>query len=76
MELEPGLVVDDKYLLLEQIGEGQSARVFMARELLIDRVVALKFFKQDLYQTEQSRARFEQEAKVLALLVHPNIITF
>jgi len=69
---EPGTVID-KYKLLEKIGEGGMAVVYMAeQENPIRRKVALKIIKLGM-DTKQVIARFEAERQALAIMDHPNI---
>jgi len=68
----PGTVIG-RYKLLEQIGEGGMAVVYMAeQEQPIRRKVALKIIKLGM-DTQQVIARFEAERQALALMDHPNI---
>ena len=68
----PGTTID-RYKLLEKVGEGGMAVVYMAQqEEPIRRKVALKIIKLGM-DTKQVIARFEAERQVLALMDHPNI---
>ncbi len=68
----PGTVIG-RYKLLEQIGEGGMATVYMAeQEEPSRRRVALKIIKPGM-DTKQVIARFEAERQALALMDHPNI---
>ncbi len=68
----PGTVID-RYKLLEQIGEGGMAVVYMAEQQYpIRRRVALKIIKLGM-DTKNVIARFEVERQALALMDHPNI---
>jgi serine/threonine protein kinase len=68
----PGTTIGH-YKLLEQIGEGGMATVYMAeQEQPIRRKVALKIIKLGM-DTKQVIARFEAERQALALMDHPNI---
>ena len=68
----PGTVIG-RYKLLEKIGEGGMAVVYMAEQAHpIRRQVALKIIKLGM-DTKQVIARFEAERQALALLDHPNI---
>ena len=69
---EPGTVID-RYKLLERIGEGGMAVVYMAeQEQPVRRRVALKIIKLGM-DTRQVIARFEAERQALALMYHPHI---
>lgn len=68
----PGTVID-RYKLLEKIGEGGMATVYMAEQKKpISRKVALKIIKLGM-DTKQVIARFEAERQALAMMDHPNI---
>jgi len=69
---KPGTVID-KYKLLEKIGEGGMAVVYMAEQQEpIRRKVALKIIKLGM-DTKSVIARFEAERQALAIMDHPNI---
>ncbi len=69
---EPGTVIGN-YKLLELIGEGGMAVVYMAeQERPVRRKVALKIIKLGM-DTKQVIARFEAERQALAIMEHPNI---
>jgi serine/threonine protein kinase/formylglycine-generating enzyme required for sulfatase activity/dienelactone hydrolase len=69
---EPGMIIG-RYKLLEKIGEGGMAMVYMAeQEKPIRRKVALKIIKLGM-DTKSVIARFEAERQALALMDHPNI---
>jgi serine/threonine protein kinase len=63
------------YRLLEQIGEGGMGVVWKALDLNLDRSVAVKFMPEGLAGDPGRRALFEREAKAVAALHHPNIVT-
>ena len=68
----PGTVIG-RYKLLEKIGEGGMAVVYMAQqERPIQRKVALKIIKMGM-DTKEVIARFEVERQALAMMEHPNI---
>ncbi|MCF7958617.1 MAG: tetratricopeptide repeat protein [Phycisphaerae bacterium] len=68
----PGAIID-RYKLLEKIGEGGMATVYMAQQVQpIRRKVALKIIKLGM-DTRQVIARFEVERQALAMMDHPNI---
>ena len=66
--------IGDKYQLLELLGRGGMGVVFRARELSLDREVALKVLALDPTTSPDAFERFEREAKLAARLDHPNIV--
>src|SRR5260221_11957641 len=63
------------YEVLEKIGEGGMGVVYQARDILLGRLVAIKFLPADQGQSSDRKARFLQEARAASSLNHPNIIT-
>jgi len=63
-----------KYEILSKLGEGGMGQVWRARDEQLHRIVALKILPSELSRDPSRRARFEQEARVLAALNHPNIV--
>ena len=61
--------------LLEEIGRGGMGRVFRARHTKLDREVAVKLLPAELALDAAFQARFEREARVLARLSHPHVVT-
>jgi len=63
------------YRIIEKLGQGGMGVVFLAHDTSLDRKVALKFLP-DIFSGDLERLpRFEREAKALAKLAHPNILT-
>jgi len=63
------------YLIQTRIGEGGMARVYKAYHARLRRDVAIKVILAQIADQAGFRARFEQEAQVIAQLQHPNIVT-
>ena len=75
--VEPGLVVPDRYKVLERIGVGATGVVYAAFDQVLDRKVALKLLRTDriAFGDVRGQARLVREAKILARLSHPNVTT-
>ena len=68
-------VLNDRYQLEEPLGKGGMAVVYRARDLMLERVVAVKVLRRRFAADPDFRNRFRQEAKAAANLSHPNIVT-
>jgi Protein kinase domain len=66
--------IGDAYRLVELLGRGGMGIVFRAREVALDREVALKVLTLDPMLSPEAYARFEREAKLAARLDHPNVV--
>jgi tRNA A-37 threonylcarbamoyl transferase component Bud32/outer membrane biosynthesis protein TonB len=64
-----------RYRLLQKIGEGGAAEVFCAHDDHLDRPVAIKLLHPQYTWDKDARHRFSVEAKVVASLSHPNIVS-
>ena len=71
--LEPGTVVAD-YEVKSLIARGGMGEVYLARDVRLDRRVALKVLPAELSGNDKFRARFVRESKLAASVDHPNII--
>ena len=75
MDLQIGSTVGD-YQILGTLGAGGMGSVYQVRNLISDRVEALKVLLPDLSSDPNLAERFQREIKVLASLDHPNIAQF
>ena len=67
-------VINDRYEVHKRIGRGGMADVFSARDLLLDRQVAMKVLFPEFAVDENFVERFRREAQSAANLSHPNIV--
>ena len=65
----------ERYQILEEIGQGGFAVVYRARDTKLDRLVALKELHPTLLHDTEWVARFKREARTIARLNHPRIVT-
>ena len=70
-----GTVLDDRYEVIEKVGEGGMAIVYKARDTRLDRCVAVKVVRDELFGDEEVIKRFYAEAHAVATLSHPNIVS-
>ena len=78
-ELSPELValqrtVAGRYSIVREIGRGGMGIVFLARDVALERPVAIKLLPPALALNAEHRARFVREARTAARLSHPNIV--
>src|SRR5205823_7859293 len=78
-ELDPHVRMLDRalagrYVLERRLGRGGSGVVFLARELQLDRPVAIKLLSPPKAVDPIARQRFLREARTAARLSHPNIL--
>ena len=68
-------VLNDRYELQQRIGRGGMADVFLARDVLLDRPVAVKVLFPEYATDPAFVERFRREAQAAANLNHPNIVS-
>ena len=73
--LGPGTVLDDRYELAEEIARGGFGMVYQARQINMDREVAIKMVPPEFMDLPDVVQRFEREARLASRLSHPNTIT-
>lgn len=70
-----GLILDNRYEIIEKIGVGGMADVFKGRDRLLGRAVAIKILHQNYAGDKEFVARFKREAQAAGKLSHPNIVS-
>jgi serine/threonine protein kinase len=74
-EMSDPTILANRYQLGELLGSGGMAVVYRARDLTLERNVALKILRKDFTSDHALRKSFHQEAKAAANLTHHNIVT-
>src|SRR5579883_801272 len=72
--LEAGAVLAGRYEILQTLGEGGMGAVYKARDLAVDRLVALKVIRPELAKQPAIIERFKQELRVSQRVTHRNVI--
>lgn len=73
MTIEQSTLLDERYRLDEQIGTGGMSDVYRSTDVLLDRQVAVKVLRE--VSDPSARSRFVDEARTLAGLNHPGLVT-
>lgn len=69
-----GMKLDGRYEIVELIGVGGMADVYRAKDIMENRVVAVKILKSEFLASDEFVRRFRNESKAIAVLSHPNIV--
>ena len=70
-----GNVLDNRYEILEVVGKGGMACVLKARDLTMNRIVAIKILDSRLNEDSAAVERFKNESQAIAMMSHKNIVT-
>ena len=68
-------LVDSKYRIEQLLGRGGMGAVYRARDVRLDRMVAVKVVRADLLNDGEAKRRFRREAQIVARLQHPAIVS-
>ena len=68
-------VIDNKYRIDQLLGRGGMGSVYRARDVRLDRQVAVKVVRPELLDDHDARRRFRREAQLVARLQHPGIVS-
>ncbi|SIT67595.1 Stk1 family PASTA domain-containing Ser/Thr kinase [Edaphobacillus lindanitolerans] len=69
-----GKRISGRYEVLGLLGGGGMSTVYLARDMILDRPVAIKILRYDLADEEELRKRFHREALSATSLIHPHIV--
>ncbi|MGN1151570.1 MAG: Stk1 family PASTA domain-containing Ser/Thr kinase [Lachnospiraceae bacterium] len=69
-----GMMIGDRYEILEKIGTGGMSDVYKAKDHKLNRFVAVKVLKQEFSENANFVSKFRIEAQAAAGLMHPNIV--
>lgn len=73
--IDKGYLLGERYRILDTLGEGGMANVYLAEDIILQRKVAVKVLRLDLQKESQILARFQREALATSELSHPNIVS-
>ena len=69
-----GALLDNKYRLIRQLGQGGMGAVYLGQHTSISKLVAIKILLSDTTKETESFKRFKREAEATARIKHPNIV--
>ncbi len=69
-----GMLIADRYEVLEKVGTGGMSDVYKAKDHRLNRMVAVKVLKQEFSENATFVSKFRVEAQAAAGLMHPNIV--
>ena len=72
--LKPGMILCDRYEILDVVGAGGMSIVYKARDHRLNRNVAIKVLKPEFSNDKNFVTKFRIEAQASAGLTHPNIV--
>ena len=70
-----GEILNGRYEILKSVGFGGMAEVYLARDVLLDRQIAVKVLRKKFLDSKAQLDQFKREARSAARLIHPSIVT-
>jgi serine/threonine protein kinase len=71
---KPGTTIGDAYRVERLLGTGAMGVVVLARDIVLERDVAIKIVRRDLLDSDELRGRFLAEARAMARVNHPHVL--
>ncbi len=72
--IKSGMVIGDRYEILNKIGSGGMSAVYKGKDQKLNRFVAIKVLKSEYREDKNFVRKFREEAQAAACLAHPNIV--
>lgn len=72
--MRKGFVLNGRYQIIDRLGEGGMADVYLAKDLILDRLVAVKVLRLDFRDDKKAQERFRHEAMAATALDNPHIV--
>jgi serine/threonine protein kinase len=73
--MEKGMLLNDRYALQKPLASGGMSHVWLGRDELLGRTVAIKILREEYTRKPDFQERFRHEAQAIARLSHPNLVT-
>ena len=70
-----GEILNGRYEILKSVGFGGMAEVYLAKDVLLDRRIAIKVLRKKFLDSKAQLDQFKREARSAARLIHPSIVT-
>ena len=70
-----GEILNGRYEILKSVGFGGMAEVYLAKDVLLDRKIAIKVLRKKFLDSKTQLEQFKREARSAARLIHPSIVT-
>ena len=70
-----GEILNGRYEILKSVGFGGMAEVYLAKDVLLDRKIAVKVLRKKFLDSKTQLEQFKREARSAARLIHPSIVT-
>ena len=70
-----GEILNGRYEILKSVGFGGMAEVYLAKDVLLDRKIAVKVLRKKFLDNKNQLEQFKREARSAARLIHPSIVT-